>query len=80
MSKGSHCQLAVTLLCSFDGLSTVSIHYLYSTLRVMTRPLDTIPKKAAFKDNKISANKIIYRLYGNLKQVGSISQVKTCSM
>ena len=52
MSKGSHCQLAVTLLCSFDGLSTVSIHYLYSTLRVMTRPLDTIHKKAAFEDNK----------------------------
>ena len=52
MSKGSHCQLAVTLLCSFDGLSMVSIHYLYSTLRVMTRLLDTIHKKAAFKDNK----------------------------
>ena len=52
MSKGSDCQLAVTLLCSFDGLSTASIHYLYSTLRVMTRPLDTIHKKAAFEDNK----------------------------
>ena len=29
-------------------------------------------KKAAFKDNKISANKIIYRLYRNLKLVGTI--------
>ena len=53
MSNGSYCRLAVTLLCSFDSLSMVSIHYLYSTLRVMTRPLDTIHKKAAFKDNKI---------------------------
>ena len=38
----------------------VSIHYLYSVLRVMMRPLDTIQKKAA---TKISANKIIYQLY-----------------
>ena len=72
MSNGSHYRLAVTLLCSFDGQSTVSIHYLYSTLRVVTRPLDTIHKKATFKDNKISANKIIYRLYRNLKLVGTV--------
>ena len=53
MSNGSHCRLAVTLLCWFDGLSTVSIHYLYSTLRVVMRPLDNIiHKKTAFKDNK----------------------------
>ena len=67
MLNGSHCRLAITLLCSFDSLSMVSIHYLYSTLRVTMRPLDTIHKKAAFKDNKISDNKIIYQLYRNLK-------------
>ena len=51
MSNGSHYRLAVTLLCSFDGLSMVSIHYLLY-FKVMTRPLDTIHKKGAFKDNK----------------------------
>ena len=58
VSNGSHCQLIITLLCLFDGLSTVSIHYLYSTLRVMMRPLDTIHKKTAFKDNKNSPIKL----------------------
>ena len=71
MSKGSHCQLGVTLLCSFDGLSTISIHYLYSTLRVMTRPLDTIHKKAAFEDNNLVPIKLFIDYIISLKINGS---------
>ena len=36
-----------------DGLSTVSVDSLYSTLKVVMREIDTKHKKAAFKDNEI---------------------------
>ena len=42
-----------------DALSTVSVDSLYSTLKVVMRPIDTEHKKAAFKTMKISTNKII---------------------
>ena len=35
-----------------NHLSTVSIGSLYSTLKVVTKPLDINQKKAAFQDNK----------------------------
>ena len=35
-----------------DGLSTVSVDSLHSTLKVVMRSLDTNHKKAAFKDNE----------------------------
>ena len=35
-----------------DGLSTVSVDSLYSTLKAVTRPLDTKHKMAALKDNE----------------------------
>ena len=35
-----------------NHLSTVSIGSLYSTLKVVTKPLDINHKKAAFQDNK----------------------------
>ena len=35
-----------------NHLSTVSIGSLYSTLKVVTKPLDVNQKKAAFQDNK----------------------------
>ena len=40
-----------------NHLSTVSIGSLYSTLKVVTKPLDINQKKIAFQDD-ISANKI----------------------
>ena len=36
-----------------NHLSTVSIGSLYSTLKVVMKPLDVNQKKAAFQDNKI---------------------------
>ena len=35
-----------------DGLSTMSVDSLYSTLKPVTRPIDTKHKKVAFKDNE----------------------------
>ena len=43
-----------------DGLSTVSIDSLYSTLKAVTRALETKHKKAVLKEINNSANKIIY--------------------
>ena len=36
----------------------MSVGSLYSTLKVVTKPLDINQKKAAFQDDKVSANKI----------------------
>ena len=47
-SNGSHCRHFTWL----DGLSTVSVDSLHSTLKAVTRPLDTKYKKAAFLDNE----------------------------
>ena len=46
--NGSHCRHFAWL----DGLSTASVDSLHSTLKAVTRPLDTNHKKAAFKDNE----------------------------
>ena len=35
-----------------NGLSTVSIDFLYSSLKVVTKPLDTKHKKATFQDKE----------------------------
>ena len=56
--NGSHCRHFAWLdghcrhFAWLDGLSTVSVDSLHSTLKVVTRPLDTNHKKAAFKDNE----------------------------
>ena len=41
-----------------NHLSTVSIGSLYSTLKVVTKPLDINQKKIAFKTVNVSADKI----------------------
>ena len=44
---------------SIDGQSTVSTDSSCSNLKAVTRPLDIKHSKAAFKDDKTCANKII---------------------
>ena len=57
--------IAVTAL--LDGLSTVSVDSLHSTLKAVTRPLDTKHKKVAFQDNEKSTVKLIYGYLVTLK-------------
>ena len=49
--------IAVTAL--LDGLSTVSVGSLHSTLNAVTRPLDTKRQKTAFQDNEKAPVKLI---------------------
>ena len=51
-----------------DGLSMASVDSLHSTLKVVTRPLDTNHKKAAFKTMKTSAHESNLWVSCNLKE------------